>query len=409
MMRKSLVSAASLALAAVVAVGTVPMPAHAQPTSDHTTAVREALAKIDTTNLSPAAKALLAKVENWTAADWKAMGAAGAAAAKKLGLETDWSQLAVASDESCTESDFGEWAQAAIGLDNLTPDELSAMEVLGNAGAFDMPFVDAIFYGSESKTNTYGANGEYTNALTSEIKDLKRFWDIDSKDIQLVPAHGRDVFTSRERVARAFTVMFGPAYQGADQDNLAWADIILAALAKVPALRMGGNPLFTLNAMAIPDENLPDGSKITKRIVVGDGLLEGVGALVPGNVGPRMVLAHEFGHQVQFATDSLPEGDDVAAGRHAELEADAYAGYYLVNSRGAALNAKRVADAAKSAWEFGDCDVTRQGHHGTPDQRERSVLWADSVANSASNQGHILPARTYHSEFEAALPGIVTG
>jgi hypothetical protein len=414
MMRKPRTFVAGLAVAAVLAAGAAAVTAQATTAPQHTTnagtaGAQQALAKIDTTRLSPAGKALVAKVQNWTAADWQAMRAAGTSAAKRLGLETDWSQLATGSDQQCTETNFGRWAEKAIGLDSLTPDEQAAMDVLGAAGAFNMPFLDAIFSGSESKTNTYGVNGEYTNALTSEMKDLKRFWDIDSKDIQLVAAHGRDVFTSRERVARAFTAMFGPAYQGADQDNLAWADIILATLPKVSALRMGANPLFTLNAVAVPDTDLPDGSKITKRIVMGDGLLEAMSALVPGDVGPRMILAHEFGHQVQFATDSLPDGDDAVAARHAELEADAYAAYYLVHSRGAALNAKRVADAAKSAWEVGDCQVTSPGHHGTPDQRERAVLWTASVVDSASDQGHILPSRTFHSRFEAALPEIVAG
>jgi hypothetical protein len=406
-MRTSLTLAAAVAAAAIAAAAvTTGAIAQSTPAAVETTTKaadpQAALANIDPATLTDAGKHLLAKVRGWSAADWQAMRSAATASVKKYGVES-------VLDEQCSPTDFGPWVEKTLGYENWTPADAAAFNFLGNSGAFSMPFLDAILFGSDSKTNTFGPNGEFTNAVRSEMKDLKRFWNIDSATTELVPAHGKDVFTSRERVAKIFTIMFGAGWQGADPENLAWADLILATLGQVPSLQMGASPFFTINAMASPAGKGENPKPA--RVILGDGLLQGLAALGLGDVGPRVVLAHEFGHEVQFATNTIPEEEDPdpAASRQAELEADAYAAYYLTHSRGGAINAKRVADAAKSAWQFGDCGTTQPGHHGTPAQRERAVLWAAGLVDSASNQGHILPALDFHSRFMAALPGIVAG
>ena len=75
-----------------------------------------------------------------------------------------------------------------------------------------------------------------------------------------------------------------------------------------------------------------------------------------GDVGPRAVLGHEFGHHVQYEDnlfDSPLTGPE--ATRRTELMADAFGTYFATHSRGLALNTKRVLQAEQTFYKVGDC------------------------------------------------------
>lgn len=91
-----------------------------------------------------------------------------------------------------------------------------------------------------------------------------------------------------------------------------------------------------------------------------------------GNIVNAMILAHEYGHQLQYIFN-LPSVRENTA-RPNELEADGFAGYYL--RRPAGYNQTSFA-AIAAAYEFaksiGDYNTNSSGHHGTPPQRRSAV------------------------------------
>ncbi|WP_415324539.1 metalloprotease [Chryseobacterium sp. MMS23-Vi53] len=91
-----------------------------------------------------------------------------------------------------------------------------------------------------------------------------------------------------------------------------------------------------------------------------------------GDIVNAMILAHEYGHQLQYAY-GLPSVNESTA-RPNELEADGFAGYYLRRPNG--YNKTSFAEIA-AAYEFaqsiGDYQTTSSGHHGTPPQRRSAV------------------------------------
>lgn len=266
---------------------------------------------------------------------------------------------------------------------------------------FDIALVDAAYL-PQTGPYTYGARGEYTNQINRNIRDLKTFWDIPSDDIELVPAHGRSMLDPEVNY-RVFTQVYGFA-PGPSRIS---ADLVARELNSA-ALGYGDLPLFTFNAYAAPgDEDMLFG-KSPKRIAMGDGVLDGFGRVGLGDVAPQAILAHEYGHQVQYA-DGLMRTDLPApeATRWAELMADAYSSYFLTHARGAAMQWKRVQLFGEMFYQIGDCGFAANGHHGTPNQRMRSALWAYSVADAARIQGTILPARSFYDLFVTQYPTLI--
>jgi hypothetical protein len=172
----------------------------------------------------------------------------------------------------------------------------------------------------------------------------------------------------------------------------------------------GDNPLFTLNAFAFTAEGDPDPlvQGLPDKLIFGDGIVDALRAMGIGDVGPRAVMGHEFGHHVQFE-DGLFESSLTGpeATRRTELMADAFGTYFATHARGLALNTKRVLQAERTFFDVGDCQFTDSGHHGTPNQRMRSAVWAADVANAARPQGRILPSMTFADMFEQELPSII--
>lgn len=91
-----------------------------------------------------------------------------------------------------------------------------------------------------------------------------------------------------------------------------------------------------------------------------------------GNIVNAMILAHEYGHQLQYRYN-LPSVSESTA-RPNELEADGFAGYYLRRPNGYNQSSfAQIASAYEFAQSIGDYQTTSSGHHGTPPQRRSAV------------------------------------
>jgi len=286
---------------------------------------------------------------------------------------------------------------------------LPSLILLLNRFADLVPTYEALLFETRNRQTFFGYDGSYTQRMTKVERDVKKFWDIQSADIQVLAMHG----TVLADPGRTVPTYENPAFLGLDAATAqAWAADVQNVIETEPTTNGGNHPLFTFNAFAIsaPQLGIPD------KIVMGDGVLDAYAALGFDDVAPQAVFSHEFGHHIQFERnyfDELPPGadpatvDDAELTRHNELMADAFAGYYLTHKRGAALNKKRVAEFLQVFFQAGDCAFTNPGHHGTPVQRMRASRFGFTVADEAQKHGHILTAAQVHARFEAVYPSIV--
>lgn len=278
-------------------------------------------------------------------------------------------------------------------------------QVITNAldlGMLDLPTYDALVFENSSANQYFGINGDYTQRLTKAFKDLQRFWNIDSKGIVLAAMHG-NMLLNHERVARTYVAVFGVDPATASQ----LADIVVLLADQVPQYRDGNHPIFTFNAFAQSGFNFPPYGVIPDKIIMGDGILEAYNAIGYSDVAPQAILAHEFGHHIQFQLNLFTDETSPEATRRTELMADAYSAYYLSHARGASMQWKRVKQFLQVFVNIGDCSFTSDNHHGTPTQRMAAAEWGYSVANNAQKQGQILSAQEFTRLFEAQLPVFV--
>ena len=286
---------------------------------------------------------------------------------------------------------------------------LPSLILLLNRFADLVPTYEALLFQTRNRDTFFGYDGTYTHRMNKVERDVKNFWDIKSDDIQVLAMHG----TVLADPSRTVPTYENPNFLGLPAAVAqTWAADVQNVIQTEPTVNGGNHPLFTFNAFAIsaPEIGIPD------KIVMGDGVLDAYAVIGFDDVAPQAIFAHEFGHHIQFERnyfDELPSGADPATvdqaerTRHNELMADAFAGYYLTHKRGAALNAKRVAEFLEVFFQAGDCAFTNPGHHGTPAQRMRAAEFGFSVAHEAQKQGHILTAAQVHARFEAAYPSIV--
>ncbi len=271
-------------------------------------------------------------------------------------------------------------------------------------GMLDFPTYDALLFENSSEGQYFGKDGEHTQTLIKTFKDLKRFSDISSDDMVMVAMHG-NMLLDREKVIRIDKILYNDDQASAEY----WADLTLALLANVPQYRNGDHPIFTFNAFAQTSFNF-DGNVIPRKIVMGDGIMEAYTGLGFDDVAPQAILAHEFGHQMQFELGvfDIPfSGDPAENTRRTELMADAYSAYYLSHARGAAMQWKRVRQFLAVFFNIGDCGFSSPGHHGTPIQRMAAADWGYKLADAAKKQGKILTSQEFVTLFDAQLPSLV--
>lgn len=251
---------------------------------------------------------------------------------------------------------------------------------------------------TEDTPQFIGFDGEYTRVMTRIERDVKRFWDIPSDDIQLIGMHGT-VLLDVDRMATVYNGFFGlpPAV------SEALALLLKSTMESLESVNGGNHPIFTFNAVAASGFG-PD------KIIMGDGVLAAYDELGFGDVAPQAIYAHEFAHHIQFENDYTgdlvpsfdPAGpDDAEESRYFELMADAYAAYYLTHARGGTLRQKRVEQFLEVYFSIGDCAFDNPAHHGTPGQRLAAARFGFDVADQAQKQGHILGADEFHDLFVA--------
>jgi hypothetical protein len=265
----------------------------------------------------------------------------------------------------------------------------------------DLPLYEGFILDNTEGGDFFGQDGEYTNVTNRVFRDLKRFWNIPT-DIQIADAHGtafKDVSAIATLIKLLYTYNGGPVPDAIALSTAEELKIIFGG----PKFYYYNHPLFTFNAFATSGF-APLG--IPKKIVMGDGIQKAYEDLGYGDVAPQAIIAHEYGHHVQFALNVVfvnsPEGT-----RRTELMADALSAYYLTHKRGATMNWHRVQQFLQVFYSIGDCGFNSNGHHGTPNQRMKAAEFGYQIANQAQKQGKILTSQAFIALFEAALPSLV--
>jgi len=247
-------------------------------------------------------------------------------------------------------------------------------------------------------TDYFGANGEYTNYVKKRVRSLEKFWSMPG----LITVNGQHTETLLDMDFMRFVYenFSDPALSEEEiVEILAIAETFNAASDQIPE-----NPFYASDGFATFD----------RTIVVGDGIIT---LLEDTGIDPKVVwssiLAHEWGHQMQFlnfgtwqyplpAFSNTPEST-----RMTELEADFITGYYLTHKRGATYNWKRVEDFLTAFFNIGDCGFESPGHHGTPLERLAAARAGYDLANGAQKKGKILSQQAVHDAFLTALDGIL--
>lgn len=277
---------------------------------------------------------------------------------------------------------------------------------------FNVPTYDALFFGTVG--NPDFALRLHAGELQRTFRDIKGFWsDVKSSDIQLIAMHNESLL-SVSRITRTLTAMQAAGVVATTSPAAIQAEAQTVATFMAAQGTFIDNPLWTFNAFAFSGAGDPDPTvaALPDKLVFGDGILTAYDAIGLGDVGGRVIMAHEFGHHIQYEIGTFGRNvptDPAEATRRTELMADSFAGYYSVHKKGLALNKKRVIDALLSFYTVGDCAFDNPGHHGTPLQRQRATAWGADQASAAKPQSYIQPARTFEKNFDAALAGIVTG
>jgi hypothetical protein len=130
-----------------------------------------------------------------------------------------------------------------------------------------------------------------------------------------------------------------------------------------------------------------------------------------GAAGVQSSLAHEYGHRVQHTQGHFGEDPDyLAAGPGVlilELEADAFAGYYMAHPAGKNASAADIEAMYQHFYSFGTDDFAfyEPGWHGTRYQRYASNYIGAQTAYLAAQYGY---AYTYQELHDAWLNTIIT-
>lgn len=258
-----------------------------------------------------------------------------------------------------------------------------------------------LFVNPRRDRQQFGANGEYTRQVFRTDRSIKRFWDVNLRDVQVESFSG-SMLKDFDKVFRIVEVLY-PTFS--EESNRAFAQDIVDVVVD------GSSPVWSFNAFAFEEGPiLVGGEDKPDQIQMGDGILDGMDAIGLGDAAPQGILAHEFGHQIQYELNVFENdttSDPVKATRRTELMADAFAAYYLGHKRGAAFNWDRVEEFMLSFFNVGDCGFANSGHHGTPNQRMKAAQWGFDLAENAPRRMGIISASEFVNKFDAALPDIV--
>ncbi|MFT3680558.1 MAG: hypothetical protein QM791_09820 [Ferruginibacter sp.] len=269
-------------------------------------------------------------------------------------------------------------------------------------GMLDIPFYYAYVFENKSAGQYFGPKGEYTFRSIKTFRDLKQFWDIPSSKIVLAAFHG-NVLRDRYKLILTYMEVYGLTREDAEL----YADYVIYIVNNVPQYRKGNHPIFTFNAFASVSITTSYGDTPPK-ICMGDGIQQAFTAIGYDDVATQAIIAHEFGHQIQFALGIFNDAATPESTRRLELMADAFSSFFLSHSRGAFMQWKRTKEYFQVYYNIGDCATTDLAHHGTPDQRMAAAEWAYNLINRWWRRGNLMGSRQFVTLFDAALPEILS-
>jgi predicted metalloprotease len=124
---------------------------------------------------------------------------------------------------------------------------------------------------------------------------------------------------------------------------------------------------------------------------------------------PEFIVAHEYGHHLQYSLTNGPVVDERTPERtrYLEMEADALAAYYMHHPRGASRQNWKIMQAIEAAAAGGDCRFTSNGHHGTPAQRLDSAEFAIQVIDGSKGKGHKSSVAEFRDLFHTVFDHLV--
>lgn len=269
-------------------------------------------------------------------------------------------------------------------------------------GIDQFPYIYNLLYvNPREDRQAFGENGEYTRQVYRASRSVKRFWDVDLRDVQVESFRGA-MLKDFDKVFKVVEVLWPSE---TEESNAAFAQDI------VDVVQEPSNPVWSFNAFAMSEGPvIVGGEDKPAQIQMGDGIMEGMDALGFGDSAPQGILAHEMAHQVQFKLNVFENdtiSDPAESTRRTELMADAYAAYYLAHKRGASMNWDRVESFMQTFYNIGDCSFSSSGHHGTPNQRLAAAQFGFDLAESADRRVGIMSASEFLEAFDDKLPELV--
>jgi hypothetical protein len=250
-----------------------------------------------------------------------------------------------------------------------------------------------LYEGTAGITDMFYPDKQQGTEFAKRLRELDKFWDVHTPNVA-VYAMNTLWIARTDLMVPALEYAYGLTTDDA-RARVAEAQAVFSTYPEIGY----DFPLWTLNAFA---------SLRTGTIAIGDGLLRFFDAVDILDAAPDYVLAHEFGHHVEFGLE-LEEvfGGTPESSRYIELLADSMSAYFSHHPRGASFQTKRLCQVVKAAFATGDCGFSSSGHHGTPNQRERAVLFATNMIDASKAKGQILKAAEFKAKFDAAFPRIV--
>jgi hypothetical protein len=148
------------------------------------------------------------------------------------------------------------------------------------------------------------------------------------------------------------------------------------------------------NAMALPQKLIFFGGWLVQQIIFETG----------SELPVAGVLAHEWGHQIQFQFGWMGQTEPTV--RRTELEADMWSGYYMGLAKswaGPQMNAY-----LQTLFNIGDFNFHDRNHHGTPNQRLAAGATGLDVAFRVATGGGVpLTYQELHAIFTREVSRIL--
>lgn len=148
-----------------------------------------------------------------------------------------------------------------------------------------------------------------------------------------------------------------------------------------------------INALALPQKVILLGRNLSIDVIVSTGT----------DLPIAGVLAHEWGHQVQFAFGWMNQQAPTV--RLTELEADAFSGYYMGLAKGWA--GPQLNTYFANLFKSGDYQFNHPSHHGTPNDRVAAGGLGMSVAAQSIRTGIRYSYLQLHSMFTSGIKSTI--